>query len=108
MHCGYSVSMLYYILAKITLLALDQFMKERSHSIAMIVGKLFLKNGLNVHIKSVHEEKKPFKCDDCGAAFSRKSNLNRHIESVHERKKPFQCNICYASFSQKGDMNGCS
>ena len=35
-----------------------------------------------------------------GAAFSPRSNLNRHIESVHEGKKPFKCNDCGAAFSQ--------
>ena len=30
--------------------------------------------------KSVHERKKPFKCNDCGTAFSQKGDLKIHIE----------------------------
>ena len=36
----------------------------------------------------------------CDTAFSEKSKLNGHIESVHERKKPFKCNDCGTAFSQ--------
>jgi uncharacterized Zn-finger protein len=32
----------------------------------------------NGHIKAVHEGKKPFKCNDCGKAFSQGGHLNRH------------------------------
>ena len=57
------------------------------------------------HIGSVHEGKEPFKCTDCGAAFTLNGGLNRHIESVHEGKKPFKCNDCSAAFSRKGHLN---
>ena len=36
----------------------------------------------------------------CDTAFSEKSKLNGHIESVHEGKKPFKCNDCGTAFSQ--------
>ena len=55
--------------------------------------------------KHIHEEKKPFKCNDCGTSYSRKGNLNRHIKSVHERKEPFKCNYCDKAFSLKGNLN---
>ena len=54
----------------------------------MIVTKKSNKQSLNVHIKSFHEQKNPFKCDDCdilnqfmkkrshsSAAFSQKGHL---------------------------------
>ena len=53
---------------------------------------------------SVHEEKKPFKCDICDYRCSQKSNMNKHVASVHEGKKPFKCDICDYSFSQKSVM----
>ena len=62
-------------------------------------------SSLKIHISSVHEEEKPFKCGICQASFSAKGDMNRHISSVHEKKKPFNCGVCQASFSTKGDMN---
>ena len=59
---------------------------------------------MNDHIESVHEGKKPFKCNECDAAFSVKRSLKMHIESVHEGKKPFACKFCDASFGQKGNL----
>ena len=54
--------------------------------------------------KSVHEKKKPFKCEICGYSFSRKSNMTQHVLSVHEEKKPFKCNNCHYSCSEKGSL----
>ena len=45
---------------------------------------------MNKHIASVHEEKKPFKCDICDAKFANKPNLNRHIAAIHNGKKPYK------------------
>ena len=49
---------------------------------------------MKTHVKSVHEGKKPFKCDICDYNFSQKGDMKRHVESVHERKNPFKCDIC--------------
>ena len=43
---------------------------------------------MNGHIASVHEGKKPFKCDTCVASFTRKPNLNKHIVSAHAIAAP--------------------
>jgi uncharacterized Zn-finger protein len=48
---------------------------------------------VNGHIASVHEGKKPFKCNICDTSFSQKVNLKRPIVSVHEGNKPVKCNI---------------
>ena len=40
------------------------------------------------------------KSNDCGKVFSQKHDLKGHIESVHEEKKPFQCDVCGARFSE--------
>ena len=54
---------------------------------------------------SVHEGKKPFKCNLCDASFAEKCNLKKHVSTVHEGKKPFKCDICKADFTSKQIMN---
>ena len=39
-----------------------------------------------MHIASVHEGKKPFKCEICDDQFELKHELNEHIASVHEEE----------------------
>ena len=73
-------------------------MKVKSHSNVTFVTTYVLKRA------SVHEEKKPFKCDICDYRCSYKGSMNRHVSSVHEEKKPFKCDICDYSFSQKSVM----
>ena len=64
-------------------------MKERSRSNVIFVSTVILKKGsllylLWIHEVSVHDRKKPFSCDSCGAAFAVNSKLTRHICTVHE------------------------
>lgn len=53
------------------------------------------KSFLTMHIKSVHE-----KSDDYEKEFVQNSLLDTHISSVHEGKKSFGCNICNKSFGK--------
>ena len=39
---------------------------------------------MNSHMESVHEKKKPYKCDICDANFTEKQGMVSHIQSVHE------------------------
>ena len=55
------------------------------------------------HIASIHEGKKPFKCDDCNDSFARKYDLKTHIKIVHERKW-FRCYRCVQTFSSQQNM----
>ena len=59
---------------------------------------------MKTHIESVHEIKKPFKCDICEYRCSQKNDMKRHIESVHEKKEPFKCDICDQKFNRKTNM----
>ena len=68
-------------------------------------NKFTRKDNLNIHIATVHEEMKPFKCDICKAEFRHKVNLNTHIAKVHEKMKPFKCDTCEAKFTQKSKLN---
>ena len=44
------------------------------------------KPNLKIHIESVHEGNKPFKCEICDARFTQKHVLVQHMESVHDGK----------------------
>ena len=47
---------------------------------------------------TIHEGKKPSKCDICDAKFTAKQVMNGHIATVHEGKEPFKCDIYNANF----------
>ena len=79
---------------------------DRSFNCYICSNSFASKSNLNVHIKSVHEGKKSFRCnkDSCDAAFASNGELDRHVSSVHEKIKLFQCEICSVSFALKKDM----
>ena len=45
------------------------------------------------HKDSLHERRKPFKCTLCDSQFSRMGCLNLHIKIVHEKKKPLMSSV---------------
>ena len=53
--------------------------------------------GLNTHTQSVHEI--VVNCNEGGKEFYQECPLNGHVETVHEEKKPFNCNDCGKAFS---------
>ena len=57
------------------------------------------------NIRSVHDERKPFKCEICDAYFANMADLKKHAKSVHEAKKKFKCPICVSTLTQKGSLN---
>ena len=44
----------------------------------------FQKYDLNQHISSIHEGKKPLKCEICKYKCAKKESLKQHISTVHE------------------------
>ena len=78
---------------------------EKFHTSAkyqtILVVKLSTKYMMNRHVASVHERKKPFKCEICDFSASQKSVKDLHVAAVHEGKKPFKCENCdYRSASK--------
>ena len=55
---------------------------------------------LKRHVMEIHEGIKFFKCPFCSSKIMTKSALNLHIKSVHEEKK-YQCVVCTDKFAQK-------
>ena len=47
-----------------------------------------------------HTGVKPYKCDQCPAAFAIKVSLTYHLR-VHSREKPYKCKLCPKTFSQQ-------
>ena len=80
----------------------EEFLEK---NLDLFIDKTVTVDTMTIHITSVHEGKKPLKCDICDYCCSPKSHMNRHIASVHEGKKPFKCDICDHSFCQKRDLN---
>jgi hypothetical protein len=79
--------------------------QKNTKFICTFCNRAFLAKGsLKRHIKSVHEGKRPQKCNKCELRFVKMTDLNRHLESVHEKKKPFQCEICDYSCSLKFNL----
>ena len=58
----------------------------------------------HLHVFSVHEGKKQFKCEICDYSSSRKGNLKLHVASVHEKNIPFKCEMCDYSCSLKSSL----
>ncbi|KAK3860392.1 hypothetical protein Pcinc_033562 [Petrolisthes cinctipes] len=56
---------------------------------------------LEEHIR-IHEEEKPYKCDQCGQRYKYQSAFQRHQEQNHTAKlpgdKPFRCSVCGQCF----------
>ena len=61
---------------------------------------------MNKHVASVHERKKPFKCEICDYSCAQKRSLNIHVAAVHEGNKPFKCDQC--SYSSVNKSQSCT
>ena len=62
---------------------LNLFMKENSHSNAMIVMQGLIKQNMSGNINYGYEGKKPFKYNICDSSFSQ-NILNRHVWREYE------------------------
>ena len=54
------------------------------------------KDSLKQHVSLIHDGKVPFKCEIC--------DLSGHISSTHEVKKPFKCKTCEYKCAQKDSL----
>lgn len=58
----------------------------------------------SAHLKSVHQNDKPYSCPQCDRTFARRSDLRKHT-IVHTGVKPYTCNICFKSFSRNTNLS---
>ena len=69
---------------------LHQFMRKRNHSNVTFVNtvhSMYSNGDVTKNVLSVHDKKKPFKCEIWLNIF-RKVSMTQHGLSVHEKKKP--------------------
>merc|ERR1719365_430678 len=59
---------------------------------------------LPVHVATVHDKLKPWKCEVCPLAFGTKSCLKLHVERVHMGLKPKACDHCTAAFNSATEL----
>ncbi|KAJ8321439.1 hypothetical protein KUTeg_001009 [Tegillarca granosa] len=50
-----------------------------------------------------HEDKRNFKCKECGRGFNYNSNLKAHMV-VHSGVKPFKCDICPKAYTRAAEL----
>lgn len=61
-------------------------------------GRDFPKPGnVKRHIQTVHENQRPYRCDECGKRFGHKTHRDRHRKS-HTPDLPYACQWCEARF----------
>ena len=69
-----------------------------------ICNKTFDRFYMKVHIATVHDGVKEFKCTECDKFFSRKEHLKTHFKGVHAGKKQFNCATCQDDFTQVNQL----
>jgi uncharacterized Zn-finger protein len=71
---------------------------ETTGNICHICGKN-IKGVYSLHLK-IHDNIKPFRCDECGREFRQKIALRNHL-LIHQNEKPHECPWCFKKFRQK-------
>ena len=61
-------------------------------------------NYLQIHVKTVHENLKPYRCSICNKSFGHKSEVKRHIKTIHEKLKLFGCEVCNKMFGHRDTL----
>ena len=70
-------------------------------------NELFEKSKETLEIEENSKVSEQFECTICDAVFTLKENLNKHIESFHDEsksKEPLKCKICYKTGTSIQEM----
>ena len=58
---------------------------------------------LKGHVRTKHDVKKHF-CCFCQKGFENQQYLNVHVKTLHQEKQSFQCDFCPKTFTLRGNM----
>ncbi|KAJ8901401.1 hypothetical protein NDN08_007247 [Rhodosorus marinus] len=75
-----------------------------SHSILQRAIMSVLEKKEQENAVSGDKDAERFKCDRCGASFTRIWSLRRHVAGVHEENRQFACELCSRTFKQSGHL----
>ena len=62
------------------------------------------KSGLNEHVKTIHTNEKPHRCDKCDMAFVHASYLKMHQKVDHDGER-YNCELCSAQYKSRESKN---
>lgn len=79
-------------------------MKQLKSHVCETCNKAFKSaNQLRNHATK-HTGERPFKCQECGMAFSSTSNVSRHIVRQHQRQRRHPCRYCSKRFCYASEL----
>ena len=76
--------------------------KDKEHDCTFCDFKCSWRPDLLKHIKEVHDGN--WKCPICSKIFTYQNKLQLHMASVHEKQKPFKCSVCDYKAGIKGNV----
>ncbi|XP_028396284.1 zinc finger protein 708-like [Dendronephthya gigantea] len=62
-----------------------------------------MKHILKRHLIS-HRQKKKFSCSQCDKAYNFKYRLDHHVKSVHQNERPYECEVCKKTFTSNDNL----
>ena len=66
--------------------------------------KAITKPELEIHINEVHTKAIKFHCSDCNFFCYRKGGLAAHVKNVHLKLRPHRCEVCGQAFVRRKEL----